>query len=488
MDNWIIKKRKMVRCTSSNKQQKREEHMKDGISGLPDEILIAILSLLTLKEAACTSILSRRWRYLWRYITASLNFDSKTLLAPAYYDSYLYQAGPIDYDALASKDEENRTKYVSCVNEVLKFHLGSYIDEMRISFEFRGHYPCDIDDWIKFAMEKGVQRFELDLLAGIQPGPWMQLYDFPNMENFKFSSITSHRHHVPRTIGSAAGFYSLAVLRLLGVNIMDGVIENFVSNCPFLEQLCIVGTTYLVNIKIAGPSLKLKSLEISHCHSLENLEISAMNLVSFSYSGRDISVAFKNVPLLSEVSIRGEFCSSFVFGSCKHSSYIPQIEKLKLQAFDEDFLQFPKYFRELGNLKQVELYILGFIGCSLLSLTSVIKASPKLSKFSLRMILAENGEQVIRDGQIAAEKEATKCHHQCLKVVELIGFVGTSREIDLVMHILEVAPSLEKLIIDPRPVLYIVGHPGDVRRMETGKERALQLKTRLPATVKLVIL
>ncbi|XP_059636269.1 F-box/FBD/LRR-repeat protein At5g22700-like [Cornus florida] len=300
---------------------RREEHVKDGISGLPVEILIAILSLLMHKEAACTSILSRRWRY----ITASFNFDSKTLLrAPADDDTYFDQVGPIDYDALASKCKEKRTTYVRYVNEVLKLHLGSYIDEMRISFEFRGHYPHDINDWIKFAMEKGVQRFELDLLAGIHPGDWMQFYNFPSMENFKFSSMTSHRTHVPQTIGSASGFCSLTVLRLFGVNIMDEVIENFLFNCPFLEQLCIVGTTCLVNLKIVGPSLKLKCLEISHCHYLKNLEISAINLVSFTYFGPDISVPYKNVPLLSKLSIGRPFCSSFVFGSCKHSSYIPQ--------------------------------------------------------------------------------------------------------------------------------------------------------------------
>ncbi|XP_059661745.1 uncharacterized protein LOC132307888 [Cornus florida] len=229
------------------------------------------------------------------------------------------------------------------------------------------------------------------------------------MENFKFFCRTSHSHHVSWTIGSAAGFCSLRALRLVGVNIMGEVLENFLSNCPFLEQLGIVGTTYLVKLKIAGPSLKLKCLEISHCWHLENLEISAINLVSFTYWGKDI-----------------------------------------------------------GNG-----------GDSLIGLTSVIKASPNLSEFSVRFIRPD------QSAYINAVKEATKCHHHCLKVVEFVGFDGSSNpEVDLVLHILEVAASLEKIIIDPRS-LY---HSPKLYRMEVARKHARQLKTRLPATVELVIL
>jgi len=49
--------------------------LEDRISWLPDEILIAILSLLTMKEAIKTHVLLLRWKYLWVF-PDTLDFDN----------------------------------------------------------------------------------------------------------------------------------------------------------------------------------------------------------------------------------------------------------------------------------------------------------------------------------------------------------------------------------------------------------------------------
>ena len=59
------------------------------------------------------------------------------------------------------------------------------------------------------------------------------------------------------------------------------VLEYFLSACPLLEYLS-VSTSSVGDVKVSGPDLKLKHLELLHCDFL-SVEISAVNLVSFTY-------------------------------------------------------------------------------------------------------------------------------------------------------------------------------------------------------------
>lgn len=98
----------------------------DHISQLPDEILVDVLSCLSMKEAARTTILSSRWRYLWNSFTGCLNFEKPLTMA------YLEAKARLGLEAEPLARE--RLMFMSWVNQVLGSHHGQLMEGLRICF------------------------------------------------------------------------------------------------------------------------------------------------------------------------------------------------------------------------------------------------------------------------------------------------------------------------------------------------------------------
>ncbi|MCI49580.1 F-box family protein, partial [Trifolium medium] len=66
----------MARRRQSKRQRKDKKKDEDIISDLTDSVLIHILSFLNAKQAVQTSILSKRWIFLWRSLpTLALSYS-----------------------------------------------------------------------------------------------------------------------------------------------------------------------------------------------------------------------------------------------------------------------------------------------------------------------------------------------------------------------------------------------------------------------------
>ncbi|KAK8506094.1 hypothetical protein V6N12_074147 [Hibiscus sabdariffa] len=250
----------------------------DRLSGLPQDLLVRILCLLSLKEALRTCVLSRKWRDLCQFFSGSLNFDaSKTL-----------KSDP-------KKLLKERDGYVESINRFFSSHKAGTIDELRVCFDLTQQHKRYIDRWIEIALVKKCERLELDF----EPCRLNHRRDSENYRlGHKFSSSSETRF--------------LTGLCLKHVNVSGRILESFLSNCPLLETLHVSHSEELTHISVCGSSLrlKLKHLHVSFCKCIKSIEVCAPNLVTFEYRGEEnmtVHIDLKYVPHLCDVSYAGQW-------------------------------------------------------------------------------------------------------------------------------------------------------------------------------------
>ncbi|CAL8177071.1 unnamed protein product [Prunus armeniaca] len=430
---------KRRRCCEGKNEGKNEgekgvyNFLVDKISEMPDEILVSILSLLSLKEATATSILSRRWQFVWMS-TTFLNFLANN-----------YDTGKNIYRFILLKKEKRYLEsgmYVNWVNRVVEQHKGPKIEEFRVCFQLNSRFRSSIDKWIQIAMEKGVETLVLKFSLQNSVGS-KKMYAFPHkLLGLEKRNLHSHLPSL-RPCGYKIGFHNLKVLLFKCVDVTDEVLEYLLSNCPVLEQLTVSETKSLVNIRVVHPSVTLKHLVIKYCCALKSIEISGANIISFMYRGVVMNLLLSNVPLLVEVSLShiSLHPASIKLYSSQLSCYLSQLEILMLDitgsVYDQEHV-----FPTLANLKHLELILFAEYRLALHHLTSFLKASPFLQRLALKLdfSLHIDGRKI---------KKAATCPHHYLKLVEIVGYRACASAVEHIKFLIKSATALEKIVIDP---------------------------------------
>ncbi|KAH7852611.1 hypothetical protein Vadar_027002 [Vaccinium darrowii] len=390
--------------------------MEDWLTQLPDDVLGIILSLLDVKEAVRTSTLSRRWEYVWTLFSGCLDFDYSDVAC----ELGFLRPGPGTVDVA-------RQNFLNRVNRVMEWHQGPAIDGLRISFDLDVESSrCDIDRWVKFAMDKRVKKFCLDLTCS-------------------HGYIRRKRYTFPKHSLSLSNFNSLTSLSMKNVDVTGEVIESFLCKCPLLEELSVVESTCIGNLQISGPSLKLRHLEIIPRQVSANIEISASKLVSFKYGGAPISMTLKYVPALKVARFGTKYSLFLVRNFEQLSVILLQLDTLALDFWPLTYPMTLPRFPTTTNLKQLELKLNVIDRDTLFSCASLIRSFPLLHRFALQ--LCWHGKPIERGQRIL---KANKHPHLCLKVVEFVGFVGYLLDIEFARYLLKNAVTLERLSIDPR--------------------------------------
>ncbi|KAI3471576.1 hypothetical protein Pfo_028226 [Paulownia fortunei] len=180
----------------------------DRLSALPDSLLIRILSFLDMQEAAMTSVLSKRWQFLWTDLPRLEFWES-------------------------SSQTEKIRKFVARVHRTLVICSGNHLENFEVDFMYDKCFASDVNVWVEFAVKNKVKDIALLLKS------YKDLYVLPQMmysnSSLRWLSVRGCVMAPRRTIE----WGSLTRLYLEKVELHQRVIEKILTGCPVLYDLIL---------------------------------------------------------------------------------------------------------------------------------------------------------------------------------------------------------------------------------------------------------
>ncbi|KAL5711360.1 hypothetical protein ACHQM5_021824 [Ranunculus cassubicifolius] len=355
-----------VKVSSSNiKNLNSSKVAVNKISGLHDDILSCIVSLLTIQDAARTSILSRRWRNIWKTSVASfprLHLDvlqPKDMYHP--HDEFSDCISGCSYYCLTRPSKCRATenhKFVGYVFQILHIDHSSVRDSFRFRFYLENHFArhdCqwiitamtqlndfarNISQWIDMAIAERCLNVRIDLNDSIELSHLVvkrgiyhdgnHYYQYPSLLSTqkKKKDSSTNRFSLKR-------WFSLkrCCIRPPDSNVYRSLIDlrpedtaSILSNCLNLENLCLFRCKGWHTLNISD----------KFCCDIKKIKIDANNLNRFLYHGKArVNLMPINVPQLSNMMFRSEgVCSYSALGyACgKMSSDFPHLQSLVISV------------------------------------------------------------------------------------------------------------------------------------------------------------
>lgn len=237
----------------------------DLFNSLPNELLYHILSFLSTKEAALTSVLSKRWRNLFAFVPY-LEFDDSVFLHP---------------EERKREKEGILQSFMDFVDRVLDLQGDSLIKTFSLKCK-TGVDSDHVDRWICNVLARGVS--DLDLFIDFR-----DLYSLPH-------EVGVSRTLVVLRVGSESDLYwwqKFLCLPMLKTLVLDscwlciGQFQILLLACPALEELDMTNTRWKdSNVTVSSSILKELTIDLHGCCSVVNLKslsFDAPSLVYFYY-------------------------------------------------------------------------------------------------------------------------------------------------------------------------------------------------------------
>ncbi|KAL6641969.1 hypothetical protein ACP70R_020150 [Stipagrostis hirtigluma subsp. patula] len=409
---------------------------KINIQSLPEDIVLRIVSKLSLKEAAQTSVLSSMWRQAWTY-HPNLYFGIERVLGN--------NAKRRVMDSSLTNRMLATNKFIQRVDAILKNHWGTQVNKLAVKFGLSMEQANHIDRWVSFAITSKARIVTLNFSPNRSPYDSnnydfpFQLFDGRNGSSLQALRLDSVSLNPPLDF---CGFANLKALALDFVTVWQDL-QHLLSKCCVLEWLSIRMCSRLSYLRVPEPLCRLQFLCVQDC-AFRNIEFNAPNLTTFEYRGPPTLMNFKECWKLKTTTIRLNVKHTLKHVLTGIPSMLPHVENLCAELLIGTemfgFTQSPHKFVRLRHLA-MKLNFWGGTN-SVFQLAYLFEAAPLLEDLHLQMLHLNSIDPIDLD-------DIMDVPHYHLKVVYMTGFCGNGGQVELAKYILNNALILEHLILKP---------------------------------------
>ncbi|XP_026428083.1 F-box/LRR-repeat protein At4g14103-like [Papaver somniferum] len=349
------------------------EAPKDRISNLPESLLYHILSFLGIKNCARTSVLSKRWNYIWTTVT-TLHFWNLVI------------------NSIPTSSEAD--KFMDFVDGTLHRHNSSNVDKFVLSCNHQLN-QSQLHCWISTVIRGNVKELNLHLR---QEHPQEYPFSIP-LSLFTCASLVSLELHIQPNI-CLPKYISFPRLKCLKLHLFyftdESWNEELFSNSRVLEELILDQCSVsMSSFCISIPTLKILKIDnwITKGNGLCDciLKIDAPRLVTFLYTS-PVAKEF----LLSNFSALEEAIIDICFeeyGGAELSRLLHAFAHVIYSDHDlsNNWPTFHNVIVRKLNISNVLSTDLGFIG--------LLKAVPNLESLVLSECMLDEEEEDTNDAE-----------------------------------------------------------------------------------------